>query len=326
MGDLFNFSNIFFIITICFRFNSWSSELGATLNWTTSAKEFLYWTTQGWGPGSAIVLSPGASGFQLETKNVAIGKLQDVYGNYSAVDAGGRSISVKDLSTKRGRNNFELTVRNEELGLYGINLHAVEKEHILIFDNKTVFNDIIFDISTGYRQQRLKLIGWKTDNWSGDFFAPGFVFDNAKVSAWTANTDYLLGDNVEYNAKFYVAKKRHAGKTKFNNLDWNLKDVAPQSALLPNFDYKSAQFEDFYNLDSDNFDEGQQTLARHLIGYQPRGYLEDLGMDESSQYKFYQGFIREKGTINSITKLLNAQFRASETNKYNVYESTTIRD
>ena len=74
------------------------------------------------------------------------------------------------------------------------------------------------------------------------------------------------------------------------------------------------------NLDTDNFDEGQQTLARHLIGYQPRQYLEDLGMDENSQYKFYQGFIREKGTITSITKLLNAQFRSGEENTYNVFE------
>ena len=297
-----------YLISQGFRFNSWSSELGATLNWTTSAKEFLYWTTQGWGPGSAIVLSPGASGFQLETKNVAIGKLQDVYGNYSAVDAGGRSISVKDLSTKRGRNNFELTVRNEELGLYGINLHAVEKEHILIFDNKTVFNDIIFDISTGYRQQRLKLIGWKTDNWSGDFFAPGFVFDNAKVSAWTANTDYLLGDNVEYNAKFYVAKVNHNSGTKFDIEVWTKKDKKPEAKLYPNFDYRISQFNDFYGLETNNFDSAQEKLAQHLTGYQSRDYLENLFKNEVSQYKFYQGFVREKGTENALNKLVKAKF------------------
>ena len=104
-----------------------------------------------------------------------------------------------------------------------------------------------------------------------------------------------------------------------------LKTEAPTSKLLPNFDYRSAQFEDFYNLDTDNFDESQQTLARHLIGYQPRQYLEDLGMDENSQYKFYQGFIREKGTINAIRKLLNAQFRSSDTNQYNVYEEWAFR-
>ena len=223
----------------------------------------------------------------------------------------------------RQGNTTNLTTRPDEDGIYFAKFNIIQKEHVILFDNSTVFSDILYDPALGFRQERLKLTGFKTSDWNGDLFAPGFVFDEAKIEDWMSDKDYNVGDVVKYQAKFYVAKKRHAGKTKFNNLDWNLKDVAPQSALLPNFDYKSAQFEDFYNLDSDNFDEGQQTLARHLIGYQPRGYLEDLGMDESSQYKFYQGFIREKGTINSITKLLNAQFRASETNKYNVYEMRT---
>ena len=58
---------------------------------------------------------------------------------------------------------------------------------------------------TGFRQQRLKLVGWKTAGWNGDYYAPGFVFDAAQVTYWTANTDYRIGDSVEYQGKFYVA-------------------------------------------------------------------------------------------------------------------------
>ena len=77
-------------------------------------------------------------------------------------------------------------------------MNAVQKEHILLFDNITVFSDILLQLATGFRQQRLRLIGWKTGDWNGDYYSPGFVFDEAQVAAWTANTDYQIGDTVEY--------------------------------------------------------------------------------------------------------------------------------
>ena len=49
-------------------------------------------------------------------------------------------------------------------------------------------------------------------------------------------------------------------------------------------------------------------MAQHLIGYQSRPYLENLFANDISQYKFYQGFIREKGTQNAINKLTRARF------------------
>tara|TARA_B100000674_G_scaffold371678_1_gene314085 strand:+ start:3259 stop:17640 length:14382 start_codon:yes stop_codon:yes gene_type:complete len=308
-----------------FIFDGYSRDLNTNTDWTLSIKEFLFWSTQNWAVGTVISLSPASESITYENTNGVVDTLINPYEGYLVAQQEGTSIPLQNINMNRQGNTTSLTTRPDEDGIYFAKFNVIQKEHVILFDNSTVFSDILYDPALGFRQERLKLTGFKTSDWNGDLFAPGFVFDEAKIEDWSSDKDYNVGDVVKYQAKFYVAKKRHAGKTKFNNLDWNLKDVAPQSALLPNFDYKSAQFEDFYNLDSDNFDEGQQTLARHLIGYQPRGYLEDLGMDESSQYKFYQGFIREKGTINSITKLLNAQFRASETNKYNVYEEWAFR-
>ena len=39
-----------------------------------------------------------------------------------------------------------------------------------------------------------------------------------------------------------------------------------------------------------------EKFGKSLIGYQPRKYLENLGLDDSSQVKFYQGMIKEKIT------------------------------
>lgn len=291
-----------------FVFDRFSRELEATTNWETSAKEFIYWTRQGWAPGAAITLSPGAGGFNLITRDSVVGKLKNLQGEYTVLDATGRTMPEKSISTKRVGTIFEIASKFPDSGIYNISLNAVQKEHLLLFDNSTVFSDIILQLATGFRQQRLKLIGWKTGDWNGDYYSPGFVFDEAKVNLWTANTDYQIGDTVEYNARFFTANKNHNSGTVFQTVNWLQKKNKPAQQLIPNFDYKISQFNDFYNLESNNFDEGQQKLAQHLTGYQSRNYLDNLFQNDVSQYKFYQGFIREKGTLNAIDKLIKSRF------------------
>jgi len=259
-----------------FSFDNFSNQIKETLNWETSAKEFLYWTTQGWAAGSAITLSAGADGFNLTTNNSIISRLANMRGDYTVLDAGGRIISRKDISTKRIGTTFNIEIKNSEVGIFNATMNSVQKEHVLLFDNTTVFNDVILELATGFRQQRLKLVGWKTGNWNGDYYSPGFIFDEAKVSLWSANTNYEIGDSVEYDAKFFVAKKNHNSGSTFDFAQWKKKDSKPKPSLIPNFDYKISQFNDFYNLESNNFDESQQSLAQHLIGYQSRSYLENL--------------------------------------------------
>ena len=307
-----------------FVFDNFSNELQETSNWEMSAREFLYWTRQGWATGSAITLSPGAAVFHLNTQDSVIGRLQNIQGEYTILDSGGRTIDKKLISTKRVGTTFEIQSKSPEIGIYNASLNAIQKEHVLIFDNVTVFSDILLQLATGFRQQRLKLIGWKTGDWNGDYYSPGFVFDEARVNVWTANTDYQIGDTVEYNARFYVSKNNHNSGNTFVSDNWQKKDNKPAAQLIPNFDYKISQFNDFYNLESNNFDEGQQELAQHLTGYQSRDYLENLFVNDISQYKFYQGFIREKGTQNAIDKLVKAKFY-DEDISLNVYPEWMIK-
>ena len=291
-----------------FRFNKYSGEIKKVLNWSNAVSEFLFWTTQNWAPGSAVTVSPGASGIELETNNAVVGRLMNLSGDYSILDAGGRKIDIKDISTKRVGTTFDLKIKDPDVGLYNIVMNTVQKEHLLIFDNNTVFNDVIYDTYSGFRQERLKLVGWKTGNWNGDYYAPGFIFDAAKIKYWTRNTDYSIGDTVEYQGRYYVCKINHNSLSEFDNNNWTIKDDKPTAELIPNFDYKISQFNDFYNLETNNFDESQQNLGQRLIGYQSRDYLQNLFENDVSQYKFYQGYIREKGTKAAIDKLLKARY------------------
>ena len=307
-----------------FKFNKFSTELKETLNWGNAVREFLFWTTQEWAPGSAVTVSPAADGFELDTENSVVGKLRNLSGDYSILDSGGRKIDIGELSTKRIGKTFELAIKSDTVGLYNVALNTVQKEHILLFDNSTVFSDIIYEPSTGFRQQRLKLVGWKTAGWNGDYYAPGFVFDAAQVTYWLANTDYRIGDSVEYQGKFYVAKINHNSGSTFVTANWTQKDSKPAPQLIPNFEYKISQFNDFYELESNNFDESQQELAQRLIGYQSRDYLENLFVNDVSQYKFYQGYIREKGTQNAIDKILKAKYEGEDIN-LDLYPEWMIR-
>ena len=168
----------------------------------------------------------------------------------------------------------------------------VQIEHVCLLDNRTVFSDFIYDLEPGYRQERIKVLGYRTDDWTGGLNIPGFVYDDVNISEWDSWKDYAIGDTVKYKEFYYVAKQKIPGKEVFVDTDWQRLNGAPQSGLQANLDYKAKQFADFYDLDTDNFDTDQQRVAQHLIGYQKRKYLENIINDDVSQYKFYKGFIK----------------------------------
>jgi hypothetical protein len=289
-----------------FDFQSYSSDLETVIDWNLSSKEFLFWTTQNWKEGSIITLSPFADKLTFSSNIAIVDNLFDSYTEYSILKADGTPYIQTDLSITRTDSVCTISTLPDTDGIYFARLNCVQKEHAIIFDNKTIFDDVIYNLETGSRQRRVKLVGFRTANWNGDYFSPGFVYDEALVNNWTEFKDYLAGDVVRFGGKFYSAIKNVDGAAIFDFNKWSILSKKPTPGLLPNFDYKISQFEDFYSLDSDNFDEGQQKMAQHLIGYTPRPYLNNIFTDPVAQYKFYQGFIREKGTRNSIDKLSKA--------------------
>jgi hypothetical protein len=178
-----------------------------------------------------------------------------------------------------------------------------------VFNNSTVFSDVIYDIETGYRQRRVKLSGFRTAGWNGDNISPGFIYDDFSVSDWKSYVSYKPGEVVRYVDSYYSANKKVLGTEKFDYSYWTILPKKLEPRLLPNFDYKINEFENFYDLAADNFDLGQQRMSQHLVGFTPRPYLNNIFPDAISQYKFYQGFIEEKGTRNSITKLEKASLQ-----------------
>lgn len=290
-----------------FVFDDFNTTLKAITNWETAVKEFMFWTTQNWGEGAVLSVSPAANRITLSTVNSVVNDLLDPFYGYKIFRVDGQKLEPEFTNTYRNddENKFSITPTSTTHGIYGAVFYMIQKEHVMILDNRTLFNDVIYDLEPGYRQERIKVIGYLSQNWKGGFNIPGFIFDQAKIYDWTSWTDYQLGDIVKYKEFYYSALSTLQGVQKFNAADWSLLADKPTAKMSANWDYRAEQFTDFYDLDTDNFDAEQQKFAQHLIGYQKRQYLENIIKDDVSQYKFYQGMIIEKGTQNVLTKLFD---------------------
>jgi len=341
-----------------FVFDDFNNALAQISNWETSAKEFMFWTTQNWSSGqdkwadwdpdnavpygsivryngdyyralrglaanpifheeyytkldglstvgsSVISLSPSAGKITITTDYTVVDDILNLFNGYEIFGVDGTKIEPNFLDSYRKDNLTSYTPRGD-IGVFGATFFLVQKEHVLILDNTTLFNDTIYNPESGYRQERIKTSSYVSTEWYGGFDVPGFIFDQAKTQEWSAWTDYALGDIVKYKEFFYSANSSVVGTSEFDDAMWIKLSKEPTARLLPNWSYKAAQFEDFYSLDSGNFDVGQQKMAQHLIGYQKRQYLENIIQDDVSEFKFYQGMIIEKGTQNVLTKLFD---------------------
>lgn len=309
-----------------FVFDYFDSESATVTDWKTAAREFLYWTTQNWSAGSVIALSPAAFRVKFRSEFAFVDDIYDLFYGYSLRKVDGNELPAGLTAlTREEPNLFEIRTKNTEDGIFGLRISLVQKEHAVLLDNKTVFGDIIFEKESGYRQERIRVLGYRSSDWDGTLNVPGFVFDDAKVTPWQPWQDYAIGDLVRYKEFVYSAKNRVAGSAEFDSSNWARLDATPERGLLPNFEYKTNQFADFYDLDSDNFDEEQQKFAQHLIGYQNRQYLANIINDDVSQYKFYQGFIQEKGSANALSKLFDA-LGSSNQDSLEFFEEWAIRE
>jgi len=289
-----------------FIFDDFNKDLGINLDWMTSAKEFMFWSLQKWNAGSIITLSPSAMLLQFQPKLTAsIDDFSASAFEYHILKADGTPFRLNLIDIHREGTGFKAKPNSDD-GIYFVRANLIQREHVLLLDNVSDFNDIVYEPPSGYRQGRVKIIGFKTGNWDGGYTTPGFMYDSAIINPWKQFTDYNLGDIVSYKNNTYVAIENIIGSNEFDFVRWKQQSKVIPAGLMPNWDYRIEQFRDFYNLDASIYNNNQKALARHLIGYQDRSYLNNIIIDDVAQYKFYQGFIKEKGTYNSISKLFDA--------------------
>ena len=305
-------------------FPNFDTNLNLQRDFKLSVREFLMWSQQGWATNNIIVLSPLYDSLSVRVDSGVIDEIDNSISGSKLLDVNFNFIRANQFSVIRTDNSFGITSNyGQTIGL--AKLTVVEYEHILIFDNVTSFNDVIYKPELGNRQYRLKIVGSKTGSWTGNLNPPGFIFNSTKVDIWASGTDYAKGALVTYKNNYYLALTNLIASDTFTSSQWS---QIPQSqiktGLLPNFSYNAEKFKRFNDVNNPELQGNFNHFSLSTIGFKPRQYLTDFGLDEITQAKFYQGFIREKGSLNSITAFTAAGFNGITSN-IGIYEEWGMR-
>ena len=296
-------------------------ENGTLLNWGQMAEEFLAWAGQDWGTGAIINLNPGAISLQF---NKALLIVDDITrNNIDALDQNGVPLLEEDYAITRLDNSFKIqTVNNKSINL--LKIKSISYEHLLVLDNTSIFNDLIYRPVTGLRQQRLRVVGFNTFDWNGQLDAQGFILNQDNIEDWQQDTHYTMGSIVKYKNQYWSSVKKLEPKESFDFSDWrkiNYRDI--KTGLLPNIANKAGQIREYYNKNTTNLESDVDLLAMGLLGYRPRDYLRTL--DDVSRVNFYTRFIGEKGTATSADVFKDVELDKQVTD-YDIFENWAIKE
>jgi len=307
-----------------FTFNDNDGQLNEVRNWKLSSKEFLFWAQQGWPNGSILVLSPVSNLITSLSSGAITDGISDSQYGTKILDQNFKLIKNNNYNVLRTPTSLKVELTNGQvIGLMTLDL--VQYEHVLVFDNTTVFNDIIYKPELGNRQFRLKLIGQKTDNWDGSLNSPGFVYNSNTVQSWIQGKDYLKGVLVQYKNQYYVALQNIIASELFDFSVWKSVDADQiKTGLLPNFASNAVKAQSYYDAYGYFNDSNNVKYSHGLIGFKPRQFLDDMGLNETTQVEFYKGYITQKGTANAIDALTNAQFN-NLNSAIDYYEEWAVR-
>ena len=289
-----------------FKFDNRVEGSNEVHNWKLAAKEFIFWAQQGWDQGISVSLSPIGSTLNFRSVRGAVDSISNrpygsrIYDNNKAI------IEPNNYIVNRDGRNFSIETLNDT-AIYLADIDVVDWEHVVVFKNKTQFNDIIYQPESGNRQYRIRISGFRTSAWDGTFGAPGFIINEDNVPQWQAGRNYSKGEIVLFKGEYYTAKESVTSHTKFNSNDWLITEYSQFDQLLPNLANKAGMPKSYYDFNETNLELDPDRLAKGLIGFSQREYLNDLGISDTSQVKFYQGLIRQKGSNNSLNKMLRAK-------------------
>ena len=301
-----------------------NQENGYTLNWNQMAQEFLYWAAQGWTTGSIINLNPCATSLTAIKPQAIVDSIVVQTPENNLLDQNRTTIPVRDLVVERIDNSFKAMSLSSQTISY-LNMKYTSFENMIVFDNVSIFNDLMYDPVTGARQGRLQLEAIVSDDWNGQLDAQGFILNNPNtIKAWEPNKKYTKGEIVTYKNNYWSAQTIVQPKALFDYADWVKSDYTKiQRGLLQNLPNSSNQLANSYSTQGANLETDQDLVAFGLIGFRPRQYMTALNLSDISQVNVYKQFLKDKGTIRSVRLIGNAQTN-KETAEYDLFENWAI--
>lgn len=307
-----------------FQFNA--VEKGMLINWTQMLYEIYYWVQTGWEVGSTLNINPAANELTIDNSESIVQPLTLQKDNF-ILNQNLLPINVKDLSIERAETKLSVKTLNAGDSINLFNCTVSTLEHIVIFDNVTVFNDLIYNPITGLRQQRIFMKGAKSADWNGTLNAAGFIISQDNITDWKPNVKYVKGTVVTYKNSYWMANQgiiQPSATFESKYWDETSYDMVRQN-MLPNPSTKSVEAIKFYDSNNANLANDADLLSFSLIGYRPRQYLTNAGLDDSTQVNLFKSMIESKGTNQSATGLNNITLNDNLMD-YQLHENWAIKN
>jgi len=304
------------------QFKEQENEL--TLNWDQMIAEFMYWSQTGWESGSVVTLNPSAKTLVIDKDSNIVQPLTIQQSNF-VLNQNLYPIQLNDLAVIREQTAFSVSALNDGDTISYGQFNLSNFEHGIVFDNVTLFGDIIYNLTTGLRQTRITLRGTKSALWDGTVNASGFIYNQNNIKEWSKLTKYTKGEIVTYKNKYWIATKVIQASEIFKEEDWKRTDYDEvQKGLLPNPSTRSYESTLYYDINQGNLEKDADQLSFSLIGYRPRDYLALADLTDITQVNIYRNLIKNKGTKNSVNAFRGANLPQGGID-YEVYENWAIK-
>ena len=284
-------------------FDQYNSDNNSTLDWVQSGKEFLFWSQGNWANGNFISLSPLALSAKFVQKFGSVQFVNGIVGGtYPIIDKTGARIDAPNIEVLRYNDTMTLNALGNQ-NFYGIRLFATTLESVLLIDNTTSFQDTVYDPLYNLAQPRLKLYAYRTNDWDGRVDAPGFfLYQSGTDNQWT------LVSNFEKTANDFRKYYNIDQPKNYDTVDPITGNIVTSGTSLAAVDVQVIS-----------------EMSKHQFGYQHRPYLANLLLEESTEFQFYQGFIRQKGTKSAFDAMLRNDSIVPSTSNYDYYEEFALR-
>ena len=297
---------------------------GVEVTWEQMVSELLYWVQTGWEIGSVITLNPSAVNLNIDKPSAIVQPLTVQQNNF-ILNQNLYPISLKDLCVERNETLFHVHTLNQGDSMSYAQFNVSNFEHGIVFNNVTLFNDVIYTLVTGLKQNRIYLRGIKTAEWNGTINAYGFIYNQDNIKEWSNQSKYTKGEIVLFKNKYYSALKIIEPSATFQEQYWKKTSYNEiQKGLLPNSATQSYESTLYYDTDRANIDKDANLLSYSLIGYRPRDYLAIADLTETTQINVYKNFIKNKGTRNAVEAFKGLNLPQGEID-YQVYENWAIK-
>ena len=299
-------------------------ENGIPIQWQQMVSEFLYWAQTGWDLGSITTINPSANLITIDKESRIVQPLTLSQKNF-LLNQELYPISTSNLNITRDGTAFAAKTLNvgDAISYGQFNISNIENG--IVFDNVTLFNDIIYNLVTGLRQYRISVNGSLTADWNGNVDAAGFILNQDNVLEWNNTIKYTAGSIVKYKNKYWSALRIIQPSILFKELDWKETSYDEiQTGLLPNSQTRSYESTLYYDVNKANLENDADLLSFSLIGYRPRDYLALVDLTDVTQVNVYKNLIKNKGTLNAVSAFKGTNLPQGGID-YTVYQNWAIK-